>query len=394
MTRQDGFSLVELLLASLIALIVVGGAFELAAPAQLMFQAQPEAADMQQRMRVAVDGLRRDLVMAGAGTYAGPALGPLNDIVAPVMPLRAFGDAPDQAQNIFFRSDAISFLYVPSTPSQTRLSAALAPGALDPLIETPQNCPLTMSQQVCGFASGDRVLLTDAGGDWDVYSVDQVVNGAMTLLHRGPPSSTSYPLGSALSAVRAGSYFLKSDIAAGTYQLMRHDGWTTELPVVDEVVALEFRYFGTAQAPQLTGAPLDVTPGPWTTYGPPPPPIALTRGSWPAGENCIFGVVNGAHVPRLTTIASGGLTLVELTSSMLTDGPWCPDAISPNRFDADLLRVRRIHVSLRVQSALASLRGPAGLLFAHGGTARAGDRYVPDLVTQFDVTPRNLNLAR
>jgi hypothetical protein len=47
-----------------------------------------------------------------------------------------------------------------------------------------------------------------------------------------------------------------------------------------------------------------------------------------------------------------------------------------------------------VQSALASLRGPAGTLFAHGGTARAGDRYVPDLVTEFDITPRNLNLAR
>jgi hypothetical protein len=216
----------------------------------------------------------------------------------------------------------------------------------------------------------------------------------MTLLHRGQPSSASYPVGSALSAIRAGSYFLKSDVTAGTYQLMRHDGWTTELPVVDEVVALEFRYFGAAPPPQLTGAPLDVTPGPWTTYGPPPPPIAITRGSWPAGENCIFAVVNGAHVPRLTTIAPGGLTLVELTSAILTDGPWCPDSISPNRFDADLLRVRRIHVSLRVQSALASLRGPAGVLFAHGGTARAGDRYVPDLVTRFDITPRNLNLAR
>ena len=394
MTRQEGFSLVELLLASLITVIVVAGAFELAAPAQRMFQAQPEAADMQQRMRVAVDALRRDLVMAGAGTYAGPALGPLNDIVAPVMPLRAFGDTPDQAQNTFFRSDAISFLYVPSTPSQTRLSAPLAPGALDPLIETPQNCPLTTSQQVCGFASGDRVLLTNTGGDWDVYSVDQVVSGAMTLLHRGQPSSAPYPVGSALSAIRAGSYFLKSDITAGTYQLMRHDGWTTELPVVDEVVALEFRYFGAAPPPQLTGAPLDDTPGPWTTYGPPPPPIAITRGSWPAGENCIFAVVNGAHVPRLTTIAPGGLTLVELTSAILTDGPWCPDSISPNRFDADLLRVRRIHVSLRVQSALVFLRGPAGALFAHGGTARAGDRYVPDLVTQFDITPRNLNLAR
>jgi len=394
MTRQEGFSLVELLLASLITVIVVAGAFELAAPAQRLFQAQPEAADMQQRMRVAVDALRRDLVMAGAGTYAGPALGPLNDVVAPVMPLRAFGDIPDQAKNAFFRSDAISFLYVPSTPSQTRLSAPLAPGALDPLIETPHNCPLTTSQQVCGFASGDRVLLTNTSGDWGIYNVDQVVSGGMTLLHRGQPSSASYPVGSALSAIRAGSYFLKNDIAGGTYQLMRHDGWTTELPVVDEVVALEFRYFGAALPPQLTGAPLDVTPGPWTTYGPPPPPIAITRGSWPAGENCIFAVVNGAHVARLTTIAPGGVTLVELTSATLTDGPWCPDSISPNRFDADLLRVRRIHVSLRVQSALASLRGPAGVLFAHGGTARAGDRYVPDLVTQFDITPRNLNLAR
>ena len=394
MTRQEGFTLVELLLASLITVIVVAGAFELAAPAQRMFQAQPEAADMQQRMRVAVDALRRDLVMAGAGTYAGPALGPLNDVVAPVMPLRAFGDTPDQVQNTFFRPDAISFLYVPSTPSQTRLSAPLAPGALDPLIETPQNCPLTTSQQVCGFASGDRVLLTNTSGDWDIYSVDQVVSGAMTLLHRGQPSSASYPLGSALSVIRAGSYFLKSDVAAGTYQLMRHDGWTTELPVVDEVVALEFRYFGAALPPRLTGAPLDVTPGPWTTYGPPPPPIAITRGSWPAGENCIFAVVDGAHVPRLTTIAPGSPTLVELTSAILTDGPWCPDSISRNRFDADLLRVRRIHVSLRVQSALVFLRGPAGALFAHGGTARAGDRYVPDLVSQFDITPRNLNLAR
>jgi len=394
MTRQDGFSLVELLLASLITLVVVGGGFALAAPAQRMFQAQPEAADMQQRMRVAVDALRRDLVMAGAGTYAGPALGPLTDIIAPVMPFRAFGDAPDQAQNIFFRSDAISFLYVPSTPSQTRLSAALAAGALDPLIESPPNCPLTSSQQVCGFASGNRVLLVDASGEWDVYSVDQVINGVMTLQHRGQPTGTSYAIGSTVSEIRAGSYSLKSNVATGTYQLMRHDGWATELPLVDEVVALEFRYFGVAQPPQLTGAPLDVAPGPWTTYGPAPPALARSRGSWPAGENCLFAVVNGVQVPRLTTIAPGSLTLVELASSMLTDGPWCPDAVSPNRFDADLLRVRRIHVSLRVQSALASLRGPAGVLFAHGGTARDGDRYVPDLVTQFDVTPRNLNLAR
>ena len=126
MTREDGFTLVELLLAALLTVIIVAGAFQLAGPAQRMFQSQPEAADMQQRMRVAVDALRRDLVMAGAGTYAGPALGALNYRVASVMPYRAFGDSPDQTRGVFHRTDAISFLYVPSTPAQTQLAESLA----------------------------------------------------------------------------------------------------------------------------------------------------------------------------------------------------------------------------------------------------------------------------
>ena len=393
MTRQDGFSLVELLLAAAITLIVLGGAFELAGPAQRMFQAQPEASDMQQRMRVAVDALRKDLMMAGAGTYAGPALGALNYLIAPVMPVRAFGDTPDPARGIFFRTDAISFLYVPSTPSQTRLSATLAPGALDPLIESPPNCPLATPEQVCGLNEDDRVLLADLSGSWDLYSVDRVVNGVMSFQHRGQPSLTQYPAGAAVAEIRAGTYYLKTDVSAGTFQLMRHDGWATELPVVDEVVGLEFRYFGSAEPPQLTGVPLEAVPGPWTTYGPPPPPIGASRGAWPPGESCTFAVVDGIHTPRLPTLAPGGLALVELASARLSDGPWCPDELSRNRFDADLLRVRRIHITLRVQSALASLRGPAGPLFTRGGTARAGDGYVPDLISQFDITPRNMNLG-
>jgi len=390
---QDGFSLVELLLAAVVTLVVVGGALALAAPAQRLFQAQPEAADMQQRARVAVDTLRRDLVMAGAGTYAGPALGPLNGLIAPVMPFKAFGDSADQPQGLFFRTDAISFIYVPSTPSQTTLSTVLEPGGLDPVVAAAPNCPLATSQQVCGFEEGDRALIVDAAGNWDVFGVARVVNGAMTWQHRGQPSAVRYPAGATVALIRAGTYYLKTDTATSTYQLMRHDGWATELPVVDDVVGLEFRYFGTRQPPQLTGVPLDSMRGPWTTYGPAPPPIGVARGTWPEGENCTFAVVDGNHVTRLATIAPGDATLAELTPAMLTDGPWCPEPFSPVRFDADLLRVRRIHASLRVQSALASLRGPAGTLFARGGTARAGDRYVPDIVAQFAITPRNMNLA-
>jgi hypothetical protein len=247
---------------------------------------------------------------------------------------------------------------------------------------------------MCGFDEGDRVLIADESGNWDIYSVDRVLNGVMSLQHRGQPSSNRYGAGAIVSEIRAGTYYLKTHLSTGTFQLMRQDGWATELPVVDEVVGLGFRYFGSATPPQLTGVPIETGRGPWTTYGPPPPPLGTSRGSWPPGQNCTFSVVDGIQTPRLVTLAPGGLALVELEPSSLADGPWCPDPLSPSRFDADLFRIRRIQVTLRVQSALASLRGPAGALFSRGGTARSGDRFVPDLVAQFDVTPRNMNLAR
>ena len=99
------------------------------------------------------------------------------------------------------------------------------------------------------------------------------------------------------------------------------------------------------------------------------------------------------QVPRLTVL--GGVpTLVKLTRAQLTDGPWCPDALSPNRFDADLLRIRKIAVTIRVEAAIAGLRGPASALFTNGGTSRSGNRWAPDQEVRFDVSSRNLNLGR
>jgi hypothetical protein len=53
-----------------------------------------------------------------------------------------------------------------------------------------------------------------------------------------------------------------------------------------------------------------------------------------------------------------------------------------------------VSVTLRVESALSALRGPAGLLFARAGTSRLASRWVPDLEVRFDVTPRNLDTER
>jgi len=98
-------------------------------------------------------------------------------------------------------------------------------------------------------------------------------------------------------------------------------------------------------------------------------------------------------VSRLATLGPPG-SLAALTGAQLSDGPWCPDAVNLNRYDADLHRVRQVRVSFRVQTGVAVLRGPAGVLFSRAGTGRLSDRLVPDQAVQFDVTPRNLNLGR
>ena len=119
-SRGDaGFTIVELLISSLIMVVVTGAIFSLMNPAQGTFQVQPEVSDLQQRLRVGIDTLQKDLVMAGAGIYSGPSAGMLSYFIAPIMPYQAFGVAADPAQAIYFRNDAISLLFVPPTPSQT-----------------------------------------------------------------------------------------------------------------------------------------------------------------------------------------------------------------------------------------------------------------------------------
>jgi hypothetical protein len=85
-------------------------------------------------------------------------------------------------------------------------------------------------------------------------------------------------------------------------------------------------------------------------------------------------------------------SLVELDAVVLSDGPFC--GTGPNEFDADLLRVRKVRVSLRLQTASAVLRGADTNLFMKPGPARGGQRFIPDYRSTFEVTPRNLNLAR
>jgi hypothetical protein len=189
------------------------------------------------------------------------------------------------------------------------------------------------------------------------------------------------------------TFWLKADDATATYQLMRNDTTgSADVPVVDHVVALAFDYYGDPQPPHMRTS-IDDPAGPWTTYGPKPSmaPIA----PFAAKENCVF-VDDGSAMPkpRLEELGAVGGALVPLTSVQLTDGPWCPNEADPNRWDADLLRIRSVVVTIRVEAASAAVRGPASASFTHGGTSRNPHRWVPDEEARVQVSPRNLNPGR
>ncbi len=200
-----------------------------------------------------------------------------------------------------------------------------------------------------------------------------------------------YDAGAYITQIAMFTYWLKADASTQLYQLMRYDGDATDSPIVDNVVGLSFEYYGDPAPPQLR-------PGlvPATTYGPKPPALGTNNAadSWGAGENCAFTITGGAQVPRLSWLGGGSDGLVRLTQAQLTDGPWCPDGAAPGRYDADLLRIRKVRVTIRVQASDAKFRGGSGSLFTRAGRSRSAQMFLPDQEIKFDVAPRNLNLGR
>ncbi len=64
---QTGFSLVELMVAITITVIVTGAIYGLVTAGGNAFRREPEIADRQQSIRVAMDSISRDVLVAGQG---------------------------------------------------------------------------------------------------------------------------------------------------------------------------------------------------------------------------------------------------------------------------------------------------------------------------------------
>ena len=356
--EQAGYSLVELMVSMAIMLGVTGTIFTLVNPSQGAFRVQPEVADMQQRMRVAVDMMYKDLIMAGAGTYQGANNGALVNLFAPIVPYRTGLIDPDPASGVFYRPDAISLMYVPSTIAQTTISQAMPNVSAEIKVSAVPGCPL--NDELCGLKEGMTIMIFDDTGAMDTFQITNVQTNALHLQHRNQQLSKAYGAGSSITQVETHTYYLDTV----NDQLRHYDGANSDLPLVDDVVGLTFRYFGDPNPPLL-----------------PKPTIGV--------ENCLFDTSGN---PKLTTLPAVS-SLVELTQAMLIDGPFC-GVVGGNQFDADLYRVRKVRVDLRMQVAALDLRGSDPILFARQGQSSSGARQVPDYEMSFEVSPRNMNLMR
>ncbi len=179
-----GYVLVELLISTAIVGVLVGVLVQFAIAVQGAVTVQADVADLQQRLRVATEALRHDLLNAGAGPSNGarraPPVseveGPLIDVFAPILPSRTGSSRADP--ELSYHADRISITYVPDTRSQTVLLAGMAgPGAPLAIDAAAPGCPTDGS---CGFTRGDRVLVFSAGAH-DVFTVSGTSATAATL---------------------------------------------------------------------------------------------------------------------------------------------------------------------------------------------------------------------
>ena len=173
----------------------------------------------------------------------------------------------------------------------------------------------------------------------------------------------SYPYQTGAIVTQADSHMYYYD--ATNRQLRHYDGYLTDVPVADNVVGVTFEYMGDPNPP--------IEPKP------------------PAGKaNCLYDA-GGNYVAGMATLPPQGGSLASLPLSMLNDGPWC--GAGNNQFDADLLRVKKVRVTLRVQASQDQFRG-TGPEFVSPGFNQNALRHLPDYTVRFEVSPRNMNLGR
>lgn len=204
MTGPRGFTVLELLIALTVTMLLAGALAGAAPSARQVFDRVPAELDQQQRGRNAIDALAQMLRSA-----------------------ESIGDAGDPETLTVAAAVANGGRGVLATDqSGTLLSLAAAP------------CP---SGGVCGFTTGATVLISDAAGRYDVFTVAASNVGQRSITANR--ALAPYPAGSAIVEVDQYTFRLASQ-PDGSYSLIRETAAGAIQPMVDFVRDLSFTING------------------------------------------------------------------------------------------------------------------------------------------------------
>ena len=365
-----GATLIELLVALTLLGLAMSVVAALTIPVLAAFEAEPAAADAQQRARSTLQVLIDDVQRAGTGflhdTDAGPGLG-LPALWPDALRTGAWAVSPS--------AKTLTTWHAPRGAAHGLTRVALGAGAAVVPLARPAFCSAVTP--TCGFATGDEVVLFLPHGRFAVATIAQVE--APLDLHLTSPLTEAWPAGSTVAAVTAHTYEERADPATGLAQVVRRLGSGPPTPVVDFVRRFDVEWIAAGGAPRVHLAP-DGSEEHATGAPAPPPAGVAVDAAWPAGENCAFfrDAGGGAHWRG----AAGGGAPAPLAAAALGDGPWCPSPAAPVRWDADLARIDAVRVVISIAVAVDTLRPAAAL----GLARRPGARLVPDLV--LDTTVR------
>jgi len=168
-----GYSLIELLVATLVSTLVVGGVMTMLTSIEEVQKDSQQLIDAQQQARIAMEQMQRDLQMAGVG---------LAWLVAP-LPL-------------IVPQGAGSFQIRHNQGGLTRALAADQPGT---------GGALTVDD-VTGFAVGMTVGVYDATGAFDLATITGIDNGNNRISHTGTSKAFTVADGTAVAHIETITY--------------------------------------------------------------------------------------------------------------------------------------------------------------------------------------------
>jgi prepilin-type N-terminal cleavage/methylation domain-containing protein len=199
--RDDGFTVLELLIALTVTLLLASAMASAAPAARQAFDRVPAELDLQQRGRSAIESLSQ--MLRSATSISEPGDSATLTVMAPI----AHGGQAVLAADQF--------------------------GMM--LILAPSWCP---NLGVCGFTAGTTAVITDGLGRDDVFIVS-ATDAALRRLTPDRVFASAYPAGSAIVEIDQYTYRLAPQ-ADGSYSLIRETAAGAIQPMVDFVRDLSF----------------------------------------------------------------------------------------------------------------------------------------------------------